>query len=546
MRKLVGITVLAAALATAPLFASEPFPIPQNKMPPAHTPVTDVPPYVAPRPVPNAAGPMTIEQFKQSGIRGVRYHYFNQALSASSTTIDTLTSNDMSTPEEGTSDLRSAKVGTLATVGTTRNTSNDANQDAEPTVTAVKIETVNYTVAANIKYVTNTTPRNHVSFSQNGGTFSAPVQLPLPTGYTLSADPVLAVNPQSGGIAPKRVYCVGVLANPGLTQGDAIGVWRSDNGGQTWVGPSIVAAVPTGSGHYLDKPWIVVSWHGGTLGNVYVTFVNLNETNIPASYTNTSLWVYRSTDGGLTFPTNSLIAVDDVQGPQVVVNPLNGTVHSLWLNAGNNDLRSAASTNAGVTFGSHEIAAVGGNLLTRNTGIQLTGGVRAWSFPIARYNWVSNRLAMVYHARGAGGSTEVYYTYRPCSLQCNVSGWEVPRQLNDVTTNDQFFPGIDFNAAGNMVVAFYDRRNDTTNIRYEDYFAYISPSGAPLHGNVRISTFATDPRQYTAATGAASFVGDYREVWDWPYADGETAVAAWIGIPPLTVVGDAYATRIFY
>ena len=38
------------------------------------------------------------------------------------------------------------------------------------------------------------------------------------------------------------------------------------------------------------------------------------------------------------------------------------------------------------------------------------------------------------------------------------------------------------------MVAFYDRRNDTVDISYDDYFAYIKYNGLPIDGNVRITT----------------------------------------------------------
>lgn len=546
MYKHATIMALTATFTATLLFGSEPFPIPKGQLPPAVTPELNIPPHIAPRAVPHPAGPMTLDRLNKSGARGALYHYWARSLGAPSATMDAPeTSIESDEPMEFESTLRRpTRPESLATVGTTFNATNDANQDAEPAVIAVKISGNDYTVAATIKYVGGL-PTNHVSYSTNSGAFSTPVQLPLPTGYTLSADPLMAVNPYGSGIAPRRIYCVGVLANAaGSGAASAIGVWRSSDGGQTWAGPTIVAS-QAGGGYYTDKPAIAVSWHSGTLGYVYVTYVNIDETNVPTSLDSNSIWVYRSTDGGLTFPTSTVITYDDVQGPQVVVNPTGGTVHCMWLNVNQNDLRSALSTNYGVSFGSHEIAAAGGNLLTRDSGIMINGNVRAWSLPMARYNWAAGRVIMAYHGRN-GTSTEVYYVYRPCSSSCNTSGWENPRQINDVSTNDQFIPGIDFNAAGNVVVTFYDRRNDTANVNYDQYFAYMNSSGVPIHGNVRISTFITDPRLYTATTGAARFIGDYQDVWDWTYNSGENAASAWIGIVPTSGPGNGYISRVIY
>ena len=68
--------------------------------------------------------------------------------------------------------------------------------------------------------------------------------------------------------------------------------------------------------------------------------------------------------------------------------------------------------------------------------------------------------------------------------------------MNDVTTRDQFMPGIDFDTSGNLIVTFYDRRDDPNNLLYHEYMAKISPTGARLEPNKRVSTFQSDPRAY--------------------------------------------------
>lgn len=255
-----------------------------------------------------------------------------------------------------------------------------------------------------------------------------------------------------------------------------------------------------------------------------------------------SLWVAGSNDGGTTFSSTN-VSYDDLQVPQVVVNANNGEVYAIWVNFNYNDIRFAASAgNTGsLSFGAHEVAA-GGNLLF-GTNRFINGGVRAPTVPMARYVWAANRLAVVYHA-GSTTNTEVYYTYRPCSSNCNFYGWEQPSQLNDNSTGDQFMPALDY-IGSDLVVPFYDRRDDSNNLVYRQYYAFIHSDGTAIQANQQISTFASNPAFHTNTTGDANFIGDYQDCWTWTYSGGATrAISSWIGITDSTTIGDVYLSQI--
>ena len=359
--------------------------------------------------------------------------------------------------------------------------------------------------------------------------------------YQNSGDPFLAANVYTGGVWGKRVYCVGLLFNPDPFHApSAIGVWRSDDGGMSWQGPAVVAS-KGGAGYFLDKPALAVSYYNGyngTLGHLYVTYV-VRDLVLPSS---SSLWVAGSDDGGSTFSSIN-VSYDDLQEPQVVVNANNGEVYAIWVNYTNNDIRFAASAGNthGLAFGPHEIAA-GGNLLLNNNRV-INGGVRAPTVPMARYVWAANRLAVVYHA-GSTANTEVYYIYRPCSTNCNFYGWGQPRQLNDVSTGDQFMPALDY-IGSDLVVPFYDRRDDPGNKVYRQYYAFIHSDGTPIQANQEISTFPSDPTLHTDLTGDANFIGDYQDCWTWTYSGGATrGISSWIGIKDSTSIGDVYLSQI--
>lgn len=126
-------------------------------------------------------------------------------------------------------------------------------------------------------------------------------------------------------------------------------------------------------------------------------------------------------------------------------------------------------------------------------------GVRAPSIPMIRYNWVTQRLAVTWHA--GDENTDIWYGYRPCSANCNYWGWEWPKVVNDNTARDQFMPALDFNSSGNTVITFYDRRNDANNFLYQQFFGYTDSTGIRLEANEQIGTLTSDPLN--------TFIGDY-------------------------------------
>ncbi len=399
---------------------------------------------------------------------------------------------------------------------------NDAYLDVEPSTTATTVFGTQYSVSAWIKYGP---PQKYASiyyaYTTNFSSFTTG-QLSIPAGYTRSADPQTAVNPYTGGIAGKRVYVAGLLHNGNFTDISAIGVWRTDTGGATWSGPTIVEMR---SNHYLlDRPAIAVSTHPNTLGYVYVAYVSVNEYD----RTQNALVVERSTDGGLSFGTPVVISIGRVTAPDLVVDSNTGKLYVFWLDNTNQRIVVASSTDYGISFGWYE-QVTGPYYL----GPTIYPGVPAQTCALARFHYQSGRVIVTWMGYSAEtGSMEVYYSYKPCTSNCNAWGWRNAIQVNDNSTNDQFMPAIDFNSAGNVVIAFYDRRDDPQNKKYHEYYAYLNVDGVRLEPNTRITSSQSDPTLISTVAGAdAFFIGDYQSLWDWSYSFGERAVPAFVTVP---------------
>jgi hypothetical protein len=475
--------------------------------------------------------PYTLTTLQNSHLSGVVYHGILGSLTAKAATS---TGRGLRPTTQSIGGQNPLVVTPDATVQTPSiNASADAAQDVEPSTVSLTAGGVDRTVTSYIQYENGTDPRIHFASTTDFSTFLRGA-MPAPTGYAISGDPFMDENPYAGGVAGNRMYCVGIaynnIANP-QSAANAIAVWHSDpsdNGNWT---ASATIADNRGSGYFLDKPAMAVSWHNSTdLGYVYLAYVSYDYVN-----NNSAIVVARSVDGGASFPLKTVIAYGPgpltnnvVANPQIIVAPGSGAVYVIWLDFGAGNIQMARSTDFGVTFGAHEIAASG----TLSTG-NLNGGIRAETVPMARYNSVTNSILLVWHDVGANGTTEVEYAYK------DVNGWHRPASpIVQFTANDQFMPAVDFNAAGNVIVTYYDRHADGTNTAYRAYEAYLTASGTRIDANDNwMGGFDS------TATGN-HFIGDYQGVWDWTFAVGERSTASWIGVSSGTY--DNWLTRILY
>lgn len=355
----------------------------------------------------------------------------------------------------------------------------------------------------------------------------------MPSGYQRSADPLLSENPYTNGIAPGRIYLTGIVFNTDTTSGygpSGVVVWRSDDGGVSWYQPQFVEST-SNPDLFLDKPAITVSWYSGTRGYVYVAYIRINR-GAPDE-----LVVARSTNGGETFGTPIVVATGDgIQGPQVLADYYHGNVYVLWADRTLEAIQMSTSNDYGQTWTPPEEVATG-DIMGGGKKEWLKGGVRAGTLPMARFNWIANRICVVWHEREQPGTnlTDVYYTAK------GPSGWQAKVMVNDNQVRDQFMPALDFDVSGRIKVVFYDRRDDASNFRYHLYTAYITSNGTLVRANGRLSTFSSDPRLYTSHTGFAGFIGDYQDIWDHQYSFGEHYISSWVGIPS---VGDIYLTAM--
>lgn len=387
---------------------------------------------------------------------------------------------------------------------------NDFNQDVEPAILSLTL--ANSTIRTATTWIKQTSDPNPVA---GGGRFRnqfasttdfttwSPGQLPIPTGYTQSADPLMDANGFNDGVKPLRMYTTGIIYQDrscGFTP-NSIGLWHSDNAGLSWSSPALVDT-STSTSIFLDKPDVAVSWWSGSRGWVYVAYLRYACSNP----NNSQLVVRRSTDGGSTFGAASTVTTGNVQGAQLAVNPFNGTVYLVWVDFNLNAIRMSFASSSAASWSTPETAATG-NLVGPSSAF--LGNVRALTLPMVRYNWVASRLSVVWHEFESSTSsrTDIFYTAR------TTSGWLAKQRVNSVRTNDQFMPSLDFDNNGNQLVMFYDRAPDSRNEFYKESWACITPAGGSL-GSGTLTMPLSNPDQH-----GNMFIGDYQDNWYWGFAD---------------------------
>lgn len=341
------------------------------------------------------------------------------------------------------------------------------------------------------------------SRSTDGGTtFTDMGSLP---GNEDFGDPVFARDNTTG-----RVYFTT------LSTGNKIQIFRSDDGGVTFL-PAVNAypGLP-GPTISLDKQWIAVdNFAGAGQGNVYMAAMDFGSTS--------GIKFTKSTDAGTTWtPNNTALATGTVQGAWITV----GADHSVYLfylnGAGGNSIRMRKSTDFGTTWSAATTVTTLVTTLS-NGGLNI-GTNRTNAFPQVVVNPVSGNLYMVYNDDVAGADRcNVFFT------QSTNGGttWSSPIVVNDdATTRDNWQPSLAITPDGSrLFVGFYDRRNDPANTLIEYFGANAAISGATV-------TFGRNYKISTASFGVVvgvdpvintTYMGDY----DSAGADNSFFYAVW-------------------
>ena len=333
-------------------------------------------------------------------------------------------------------------------------------------------------------------------FSTNGGASWGGVDLPLPpakgaNGTDFGSDPTLAFDTQGNVFYG---YIVVFFGSGNGINGTQMAVAKSTDGGKTY--PSVTFfSFENGTNHFNDKPMITADTNGASpfRDNVYIAWDAASGGSIGGG-----IRVAVSSDHGASF---SVARADDPSGPgqsigaSPAVGP-NGEVYVAW----NDYVANAIIFNRSFDGG-------------RNWNVPVTISAKTLPFALnipAEFN----RGALVYPSLDVDRSngphrgrvycswmdftpanvTDIFLSYS----DDNGAHWSTPSRVTDqfVFKVDRFNHWMSVDPiTGDVSVAFYDTRNDTTGARYQTdyYLARSTDGGLTFPGaDVRVSNVSSN------------------------------------------------------
>ncbi len=332
-------------------------------------------------------------------------------------------------------------------------------------------------------------------YSSDGGASWGGVDLPLPpplqgtNDHRFGSDPSLAFDTR-GNLYYS--YIVVFFGNGSGVNGTEMAVARSTDGGRTY--PSLTLfSFETGSSRFNDKPMITTDTNaaGSFRDNVYVAW--------DAAVGGTDgggVRVGRSSDHGASFAVNR---ADDPKGPGKAIGAVpfvgpGGEVYVAWNDFKANTIGFNRSFDGAVTWGTPGVIAA--------KAIPFDIGIPAESF----------RGALVYPACDADRSGGAHRGRLYCSwLDLNDDGvttgivlsfsddrgatWSRPAPVGDrVAGVDRFNHWLSVDpVTGQVTVAYYDTRNDTTGSRFQtDFYLARSADGVSWLADTRVSDVSSN------------------------------------------------------
>jgi len=334
--------------------------------------------------------------------------------------------------------------------------------------------------------------------------------------------------PGSGGEGDPIVgFDLNGVAYGGGIQNNDIVLSSSTNGGVTFGTPVIVTKPLQSQNGLSDKPWLEVDTNASSpfKNALYVSSTQFGG----SSGSDSEIAVSHSTDGGKTWTTK---VVDTLQHFPTTVDQFSdiavgsdGAVYVNWIRCpANGTSGDCGGTTTNIMFSK---STDGGNTWSTATSITTTKLTPDSTFccfygalPVTNNERVSDIPSNA--ATGSGSTATVYvtyYNYTGTQMQVNVikssnggTTWGTPARVSTSTTGDEFFPWVNLASNGKKLAATWlDRRNDSTNTKYQPFFA-TSNDGTTWSTNHALSSKQSSPLNDGFG---GFFMGDYRtHVWN--------------------------------
>lgn len=325
------------------------------------------------------------------------------------------------------------------------------------------------------------------------------------------------------------------IASQSATSGKWGCYWASStDGGATWQEESIntvlegTFAYPSGkpSTPVADKEWMAIDRNPASpyLDNVYVAFVTMS---VPSSKTLYQIECNVKPAANNNFNASTVVIANSTtfkfaQFPCVDVDK-NGNVHVIFIGSKDNTTFSvyySVSKDGAKTFSNpakisdfrFKMAAVFGT----SADDEITGvnPQRAYPAPYLSADPINGNLYVVWTAFGISSKltngADIYYS----RSTDGGTTWSAPKILNDDPTGKgvhNYYANLSVNKYGRLVISWYDRRDDTGNIKAHYYYTESTDGGLTFSANKAASSVQTDFSKVGLTNGNFG-VGEYNQV----------------------------------
>ena len=328
-------------------------------------------------------------------------------------------------------------------------------------------------------------------YSSDSGATWGGSDIPLPpfkgtNGTAFGSDPTLAYDTKGNLFYGSIVVYFG---NGAGINGTSLSVARSTDNGRTWPQTNFFS-FSGGSNHFNDKPMITTDRNARSpyRDRVYIAW----DAASGGSATGGGVLVATSSDAGASF---SIVRADDPHGPGRAIGAVpfvgpNGELYVAWNDYSGNTIAFSSSVDGGGSFSAQSV-------ISAKT-IPFEAGIPA----------EFSRKALVYPACDADRSRGGHRGRLYCSwMDVGVMGtdiflatsddggtsWSQARPVGDRLPYavDRFNHWLAVDSiTGQVVISFYDTRNDLTGQRYgtDIYLARSSDGAASFAADVRVST----------------------------------------------------------